>query len=782
MTRFPQHSSFRFAAGLVCAALLAGCAAERHHRDGLAAMEARDYPKAVAELVQAAELKPKDVEYRNDWLRGRETATSKLLATAAAAANEGRSAEAEQAYRAILRFDHDNARALAGIESLANSARAADDAAQARAAFKQGDVATASELATRALKSVPGLAEAQAVRRDIDAAQAQAILATPTLGSAYKKPINLEFRDASIKMVFDALSRTTGINFIFDRDVKSDQRTTVFLKQTTLDDAIDVILSTGQLDKKILNASSVLIYPNTPAKTREYQDLMVKAFYLSNVEAKQAANMLKTVLKLKDIYVDDKYNLLVLRENPESIALAEKLIALQDLEEPEVMLDVEVLEINRSRLLNLGIQWTNQFTVTPLAVTTTGGGSSGSGGTGTVGTSSMKLSDLKSLNSSVIGITPPSATISVQKSDGDANLLANPRIRVRDREKAKILIGDKVPVVTTTSSGTFVTENIQYLDVGLKLEVEPDIHLRDEIGLKLALEVSSLVSSVKTNNGSQAYQIGTRNVNTALRLKDGETQILAGLINDEDRSSANRIPLLGDLPVLGRLFGSQNDNRQKTEIVLSITPHLIRNIQRKGAAAESFWSGTEASLRNRPLQLRGFDTTADHGGPGAQRTAAPGAGPAGTNGGGAPAMAPPTSSNAPKLAWSGPPGARVGETVMLMLNLDSPELLRAASLQLAFDPAELEILAVDEGDYFSKGGASTFSKAIDAASGRVSIGAGVSSGAGAKGSGRVLAVTVKARAPGNGNGVSVIAMTPIGGEHSVGRPGLPLTHSLTVTR
>ncbi|WP_332856476.1 cohesin domain-containing protein [Duganella sp. S19_KUP01_CR8] len=781
MTRFSDRFSSRFVASLICLATLAGCAAERHHRDGLAAMEAQNYPKAVAELVQAAELKPKDVEYRNDWLRVRETATGKLLANAATAAAEGKLVEAEQFYRGILQFDRDNARALAGLETLANSARAADDAAQARAAFKDGDLARASELATRALKHTPNQPEAKAVRREIEAIQAQEMLVAPSLGSAYKKPINLEFRDASIKMVFDALSRTTGINFIFDRDVKSDQRTTVFLKQTTLDDAIDVILSTGQLDKKILNASSVLIYPNTPAKTREYQDLMVKAFYLSNVEAKQAANMLKTVLKLKDIYVDDKYNLLVLRENPESIALAEKLIALQDLEEPEVMLDVEVLEINRSRLLNLGIQWTNQFTLTPLAITTSGGGTSGSGGTGAVGTSSMKLSDLKSINSSVIGITPPSATVSVQKSDGDANLLANPRIRVRDREKAKIMIGDKVPVVTTTSSGTFVTENIQYLDVGLKLEVEPDIHLRDEIGLKLSLEVSSLVSSIKTNNGSQAYQIGTRNVNTALRLKDGETQILAGLINDEDRSSANRIPLLGDLPVLGRLFGSQNDNRQKTEIVLSITPHLIRNIQRKSATDESFWSGTEASLRNRPLQLRSFDPAANQAsGAGAQRNAAAGAGAAA--GGGAAPMSPPGSANAPKLAWAGPAGARVGETVTLTLNMDSPELLRAASLQLAFDPAELEILAVDEGDYFSKGGASTFSKAIDAASGRVSIGAGVASGAGAKGGGKVLTVTVKARAPGNGNGVTVIAMTPIGGEHAVGRPGLPLAHPLTVAR
>jgi general secretion pathway protein D len=760
---------------MAAAVVLSGCAAERRHSEGLTAMEAQDYAKGVAQLAQAAELRPKDVGYRSDLLRARETATTRLLAKASSAMGAGKDAEAEQAYRTILGYERDNARALAGLEALANVARGAADAAQARQAFKQGDPELATQLATRALKNSPAQSDAKALLREIEAVQAQQVLVAPTLGAVYKKAINLEFRDASIKMVFDVLSRTTGINFIFDRDVKADQRTTVFLKRTTLDDAIDVILSTSQLEKKILNASSVLIYPSTPAKTREYQDLMVKAFYLANVDAKQAATMLKTVLKLKDVYVDDKYNMLVLRESPESIALAEKLIALQDLEEPEVMLDVEVLEINRTRLLNLGIQWTNQLTVTPLA-TTSPNGSGSPGGTPTTGTSTMKLSDLKSLNSSLLGITTPSATISLQKTDGDANLLANPRIRVRDREKAKFMVGDKVPVVTTTSTSTFVTENIQYLDVGLKLEVEPDIHLRDDIGLKVSLEVSSLVSSVKTNNGSQAYQIGTRNVNTSLRLKDGETQILAGLISDEDRSNGNRIPLLGDLPILGRLFGSQNDNRQKTEIVLSITPHLIRNIQRRGAGAESFWSGTEASLRSRPLQLRAFDDTAvpQPDAPEARRAASVDD---------MTSVTPASTPNAPKLSWEGPAGAKPGEVVTLYLNLDSAELLRAGSLQLAFNPAELEVVSVEAGDYFGQEDKGTFSKVIDAPGGRVSVGLSAGDGQGAKGRGRLLAVGVKPRPPVNGANsatLSVIAMTPVGSQLAVGRPGLPVVHPLTI--
>lgn len=779
MTLFFLRLGRRYGSALLLGLLLAGCAAEQHHRNGRNAIEAGDYGKGVAELSKAAELKPKDLEYRNDWLRARETATVRLLAVAADAAANGKEAEAEQAYKTILGYERDNARALAGLDTLGASARMRTEVAQAKQAQKQGDLVRAAELAAQVLKRHPGQADAKALLAEIEAQTSAEMPAAASLSGVYKKPINLEFRDASIKMVFDALARTTGINFIFDRDVKTDQRTTVFLKQTTLDDAIDVILSTGQLEKKILNSSSVLIYPNTPAKLREYQDLMVKAFYLANVDAKQAATMLKTVLKLKDIYVDDKYNMLVLRESPESIALAEKLIALQDLDEPEVMLEVEVLEINRNRLLNLGIQWNSQFTVSPLAVTTTNSGSGGSTGGTATATSTMKLSDLKGINSAQIGITPPSATINLQKSDGDANLLANPRIRVRDREKAKFLIGDKVPVVTTTSTGTFVSENIQYLDVGLKLEVEPDIHLRDEIGLKVALEVSSLVSSVKTNNGSQAYQIGTRNVNTALRLKDGETQIMAGLINDEDRSSANRIPLLGDLPLLGRLFGSQNDNRQKTEIVLSITPHLIRNIQRKQPSAEAFWSGTETSLRNRPLQLRAFDAQASQPATGGAQRAAPASA--------APAAATPmsaaTAPNAPKLSWEGPAELKAGELTTLYLNLDSTETLRASSLQLAFNPAELELVSLEAGDYFSKAGKGTFSKTIDGNGGRASVGVGISGGEGAQGRGRLLAVTVKAKAPVNGvnsTSIGVIAMTPIGASLAVGRPGLPVTLALKV--
>jgi general secretion pathway protein D len=193
-------------------------------------------------------------------------------------------------------------------------------------------------------------------------------------------------------------------------------------------------------------------------------------------------------------------------------------------------------------------------------------------------------------------VTNPLFLLSLRQTDGSTSVLANPRIRVKNREKARVHIGDRVPVITTTAAATggFVSESVSYLDVGLKLEVEPQIYLEDEVGIKVGLEVSNIANVVKgNNNNTLAYQIGTRNASTSLRLRDGETQILAGLISDEDRRSANRVPGLGNLPVLGRLFSSTSDNATKTEIVLLITPRLVRTLARPDARTAEFPAGTE---------------------------------------------------------------------------------------------------------------------------------------------------------------------------------------------
>ena len=208
----------------------------------------------------------------------------------------------------------------------------------------------------------------------------------------------------------------------------------------------------------------------------------------------------------------------------------------------------------------------------------------------------------RSLTPAPTGAAIDAAKLNLHQEDGDSNLLANPRIRVLNREKARVMIGNRVPSVSTTVNATgFATESVTYLDVGLKLEVEPTIFVNGDITIRMALEVSNIVSTQKTSSGSSTYTIGTRAANTTLRLKDGETQVLAGLISEEDRRSATKVPGLGDLPVAGQLFSSTLANGKRSEIVLSITPRLVRNQTQPSAAASAVPSGTESSVRQRSV-------------------------------------------------------------------------------------------------------------------------------------------------------------------------------------
>jgi len=397
------------------------------------------------------------------------------------------------------------------------------------------------------------------------------------------KPINVDFKEATLNQVCQVLFRTAGLNYVFDKEVRTDQTVSIALRRTPVREVLALILRSQQLEQHYINAETVMIYPNTPGKAREYQTLSVRSFYLTNIEAKAAAATLRTILKARDLVADEKQNVVVMRDTPEAIRMAEKLLAVHDKPEPEVMLEVEVLEVKRSRLQELGLLWPSSLMLSPLAST--------SGG-------ALSLKDLIASPEASMAASFPTFGINARAENGDTNLLANPRIRTRNREIAKIMIGDRVPNITTTSTATgFVAESVQYIDVGLKLDVQPTIYLDNEVAIRISLEVSNIVSQTQSKSGTLAYQIGTRNASTVLRLKDGENQVLAGLISDEERSSGAKIPGLGELPMLGRLFGSKRDEGQKTELVLSITPRLVRNNRRPGIEQSEFSIGPEAAMR-----------------------------------------------------------------------------------------------------------------------------------------------------------------------------------------
>ncbi len=585
----------RLCASLVIVTFLASCVTDPVHKAALKKVKDGPVEEGVAKLKDSSAKAPDVQAYRVDYLRERERAVNQTLFDASRALGKGNLDEAESLYGTVLSMDADNAQARLGMNEIERGRRHSEAINAAQEAMARDDFEAAHNALQAVLIENPQDKEAQDLGRQIDTKRytSASFNQIPEMSAAYKKPISLQFKDANLKMIFEAISKTTGLNILIDKDVKADLKATVFVKQASVEDTISLILLQNQLEKKILNETTLYIYPATPAKLKENQDLVIRTFQLTNADAKQMQVLLKTMIKAKDVFINEKTNSLVVRDTPEAVALAAKLIAAQDLNEPEVMLEMEVLEVSKNLATQIGVDYPNNVSLT-------------------VGDTIRTLQDWRGINRSKINVTPGlGVVLNLKKTDGEVNTLANPRIRVRQREKAKILIGSRYPIITNTvtpSTGTpVVTGSIQYIDIGLKLEVEPEIHMDGEVGIKTALEVSSLGANV-TSDTQTAPIINTRTVNTVLRLKDGETQVLAGLINNQDIESNRKVPGIGDIPLFGRLFTDKTHNKDKTELILAITPHIIRNIHQPDADISSYWSGTDNNVRSRPITVEKIES------------------------------------------------------------------------------------------------------------------------------------------------------------------------------
>jgi general secretion pathway protein D len=340
----------RILALLMVLLTLHGCAADRLHSQGLELMDEGKVVEGVAKLNEAVKKDPDNLSFRNDLIRRRDQAVQRMLMSADNERSVGHLAAAGLIYQRVLVIDSENPRAKAGLENIQRDERHTALLVQIQALFDKHDLDSAQNLLRTVLLENPDQREAKQLQRKIDEQVAKDAMAGPMLKPEFRKPVTLQFRDANLRMVIEALSRSNGINIILDKDVKNDLKTTIFVKDASVEDTIDLVLLQNQLEKKILSDNTILIYPSNPAKIKEYQDLMIRTFHLTNSDAKQMLTMIKTMLKTKDLYVDEKTNSLVMRDTPDAVRLAEKLIAAQDLAEPEVLLEVEVLEITRSRL------------------------------------------------------------------------------------------------------------------------------------------------------------------------------------------------------------------------------------------------------------------------------------------------------------------------------------------------------------------------------------------------------------------------------------------------
>ena len=836
---------------LLASAVLAGCAAQRLHNNGMSLVQGGQVEEGLSQLEQATKADPENLNYQKDLKHTREQILNRLLSSASTEQSLGHAEAAQHIYERILKIDPLNSSATLALETQAMNKRHEAKVEEARLFFEKGDLDSARSALKPVFLENPKQGQAVLLQRHIDEQETKIQMAEPALNMQFKKPVTLQFRDANVKMVFEAISRASGINVLLDKDIKPDLKTSIFVKDVSVEDAIDLILMQSQLERKVLSNNTVFIYPNTAAKLKDFQDLKIRSFHLVNADPKQILTMLKTLLKTKDIFIHEKTNSIVMRDTPDAIHLAEKMIADQDIADPEVMLEVEILEVNRARASDLGVQFPTQLSVTPIQSivaaanpngSTTTTTATGTATTTTPTTTQLTLNNLGHLNSNGLSVNTPTITLNAMLQDSDTNILSSPRLRVKNHEKAKIMIGDRVPIITnsltpTTTGSGVVTGTVTYQDVGLKLDVEPEIHLDNEVSIKIALEVSSLGNAVtNSSTGSVVYTVQTRNTATSLRLRDGETQILAGLVQDSDTSTVDKVPVLGQIPLLGYLFSNDNGNKSKKEIILSITPHVVGHSKLADAREMEYWSGTESELRSSQLVLKPLGTvnmgTSAPGSsatpmpagrpvtpppaaqpvPAAKAPAAPALPPAvpaalpatpQADNAAKPVLAPPvistpavppivdpaaaatkdkTVSSAPAmtLSWQGPKQAKVGDKISVLLNTPSTQGAKTLGFQIGFDPAVLKPVDVIEGDALKRNNAAAnLNKNIDQAGGSISI---EMTGTGSSGSASVIALTFEVISSVPESSITLDSTTATGTNGEVLSLTAPDPYVITVTQ
>jgi general secretion pathway protein D len=405
--------------------------------------------------------------------------------------------------------------------------------------------------------------------------------ALPMLEPSSDRPINLNFpQPKPIKQIYRALADAAGINVVFDPQLKDDN-VSIVLTQIDFQKALETLIRQENHFYKIIDEKTILIAADTPQNRKTYEDLVIRTFFLSNADVTEVANALRALLQTTRISVNKAENSITLRDTSDKVAVAERIVAQNDKQVAEVVVDVELLQINATKAQNLGIQLVPRGV--EASIPSPGTGVTNLGATIANG---FTWNQLKQININSFGFTIPKVVLTFIKDNTDAQLLAKPQLRIAEGQKAQLLIGDRVPIPvssfnTSNVNGSNVVPitSYQYQDIGIKIEVEPRVHHNREVTLKLMTEVSNIngyaVGSGQAGSAPQPI-IGTRTISSNIRLRDGETNFLAGLYRTDKQNAVETIPFVGDIPVIGRIFSKVKTDEQATDLVLTLTPHIIR--------------------------------------------------------------------------------------------------------------------------------------------------------------------------------------------------------------
>lgn len=512
-----------------------------YYRLGLQAEMNKNWEEAIAHYEKALLESPRDYAYKVALARARFSASLEQIQAARRLAAQGDREGALKAYEKALSYDPRN-RAI--------------------------------------VEEMRRFAQEQSPEKERQAERIE----SPVKLKVSPEKIELKFTEASLRSIFQALAKHSRVNILFDEQFK-DMPMTIDLSGKSFEEAIGFLCLASKNFYRVIDEQTLIIVPDQPVKRIQYEQNAIKVFYLSNLNAQDVfaglTQMLRSQYRAPNIIVDKNLNTLTVRDTPANIELAAELIRKWDKPKGEVIIDLEIMEVSRQKLRDIGLDL-DQIMV--------GFRYAGPGSTDTEGWYNLGEIDLGATTSYQISL--PSALVRFLESDADTKILAQPRLRGVADAEIQTLVGQRVPIPQTTftpiAAGGISQQPVTsftFEEVGLDIKITPRVHLEREVTLEIELKIRSIAGT----GYADLPIISTREIKNTIRLKDGETNLLAGLLRDEERKTMRGIAGLKSIPVLGYLFAATDQTIEQSDVILTITPYIIRTVPRTAEDDKPVW-------------------------------------------------------------------------------------------------------------------------------------------------------------------------------------------------
>jgi general secretion pathway protein D len=719
------------------------------YNKGAEAEARQNYEQAFDYFKQAFNLKPKDLRYRTSFERTRFYAAASHVHRGQILRDNGKLDDAFSEFQKALAIDP-------------SSFIAQQELRRTEQMIKEGQGAQPQAAA----------AGGSALRKRLDSAQGPVELAPIS-----NVPITLKVTEKS-NVIYETVGKLAGINVLFDPDYTARQ-VHVELNNVTLQEALEIISFETKTFWRPVTPNTIFVAQDNPAKRKELEQNVIKTFYLSNLsqptELQDVVNAMRTILEVSRIQQLPSQGAIVVRGTPDQMALAQKLVDDLDKAKPEVLIEVAVMQVSRDKAHTLGInpptsvsvQLQNNINTTTTPTTTTTTGTTTTSSTGSTG---LSLNQIANLNATDFQVTIPQATATALLSDTDTKIIQNPQIRALDGQKASLKIGDRVPVATGSFQpgiggvgiNPLVNTQFQYLDVGVNIDITPRVHAGREVSLKMSLDVSAVTSYVSIGGISQPV-IGQRKIEHEIRLKDGEVNLLGGIMEDQQTRALTGIPGLAQIPILKYLFSQTNTDHSQNEIVFVLIPHIIRGPEGSHAGSDMLDVGTANALVLRRTSAKPATPAGAPAGSPAPQGNPPVTAPQPMPGSQGPQNMPPAQL-APNQAGAGtfmfdPPtlSEAKGSTFTVNVLLSGGQNVYSVPVQLNYDPNQVQLVNVSNGGFLSQDGqAVALVHRDDPSTGTLQVTATRPPGAGGvSGQGAVVTLTFMAK----GTGQSALTIT-----------------------